>query len=150
MTGKPDFSEQEWEVVVEGPPVAGMIVLTAQSGGMFRESLAMGKAYGEARKQHGASQLLDELLDTRPKVDHSRFGSVDELKQHGLARLQEAAAVLTSKATPQELDDYRRFVVALAERVAAAHREDGVAVSDAERAAIEEIRSALGTSTPES
>jgi hypothetical protein len=147
VTGKPDFSEQEWELVVEGPPTAGMIVVTAQRGGMFRESLAMGKAYGEARQQHGASQLLDEILAARPKVDHSRFHSVDELKQHGLARLREAVTLLESKAAVQEVDDYRRFVLALAERVAAAHREDGVDVSEAERAAIEEIRSALGAGT---
>lgn len=144
MTGKPDFSEQEWELIIEGPPVAGMIVLTAQRGGVFRETLAMGKAYGEARQQHGASQLLDELVTAKPKVDHSRFRSFDELKQHGLARLQEAVALLESKAAPEEVDDYRRFILALAERVAAAHREDGVDVSEAERAAIEEIRSALG------
>ena len=147
MTGKADFSEQEWELVVEGPPTAGMIVVTAQRGGTFRESLAMGKAYGEARKQHGASQLLDELLSAKPKVDHSRFHSAQELREHGLARLQEAVALLGSKSEAQEVDDYRRFVLALAERVAAAHREDGVDVSEAERAAIEEIRSALGAET---
>jgi len=147
VTGKPDFSEQEWELVIEGPPTAGMMVVTAQRGGTFRESLAIGKAYGEARKQHGASQLLDEILGTRPKVDHSRFHSADELKQHGLARLQEAVALLESKAEAQEVDDYRRFVLAVAERAAAAHREDGVEVSETERTAIEEIRTALGAGT---
>jgi hypothetical protein len=29
MTGKADFTPQEWELVLEGPPSAGMIVLTA-------------------------------------------------------------------------------------------------------------------------
>ena len=33
--------------------MAGMIVATADHGGMMRETFAMTKAYGEARKQHG-------------------------------------------------------------------------------------------------
>jgi hypothetical protein len=146
MTGKADFSEQELELVLGAPPLAGMIVVTAAHGGTFRESLAVGKAYGEARRQHGSSQLLDEIVTTRPKVDHTRFSSFDELKEHGLARLREVMALLESKATPEEAEDYRRFVLSVAQKVAEAHREDDVAVSDPERAAIGEIEAALGGS----
>lgn len=43
------------------------------------------------------------------------------------------------------MDDYRRFVVSLAERVAGAKsEEDGQPVSDSERAAIAEIAEVLG------
>ena len=45
--------------------------------------------------------------------------------------------------TSQEVDDYRRFVLTLADRVASAHREDGVDVSPPEQAAIAEIEAAL-------
>ena len=144
MTGKADFTEQEWELVLEAPPLAGLVVVTAARGGTFKESFAIGKAYGEARQQHGASQLLDEVTGSKPKLDHTRFGSVDELKQHALARLREAAELVQRKGTPEELEDYRSFVMALADRVANAHREDGVAVSQDERAAMDEIASALG------
>jgi len=144
MTGKADFTEQEWDLVGEGPPTAGFIVLTAQRGGTFRESIAMAKAYTEARQQHGSSQLLDEIVSAKPDIDRTRYHSVDELKQNGLQRLREAVQLLEQKATPEEVENYRRFVLAVAERVAAAHREGGVEVSDAERAAIEEISSALG------
>ena len=41
-------------------------------------------------------------------------------------------------------------MLTLADRVAHAHREDGVEVSDAERQAIEEIAAALGTTAPAS
>ena len=146
MTGQADFTEEEWELVLEGPPAAGLIVVTAQKGGMFRESLAMAKAYGEAREQHGESQLLDEIVAAKPKVDHTRYHSVDELKQHGLERLRNAVELLERKATPEEVEGYRRFVLTLADRVANAHREGGVSVSDAERAAIGEIAAALGAS----
>lgn len=143
MTGKADYTPEEWDLVLEGPPSAGMIVLTAQRGGTFRESIAMAKAYGEARQQHGESQLLDEIVSAKPEIDHTRYHSVDELKQHGLQRLRDAIELLGRKATPEEVEDYRRFVLSVADKVANAHREGGVAVSDAEHAAIDEISAAL-------
>ena len=43
MTGKADFTPEEWHLVLEGPPSAGLIVITAQRGGSFRESIARGR-----------------------------------------------------------------------------------------------------------
>jgi hypothetical protein len=145
VTTKADLTPEDWETVREGPPLAGMIVVTAQRGGTIRETFAMAKAYADARQQHGASELLDELVGAKPEVDRSRHGSYEELKEHGLQKLRDAVAVLERSATPEEVEDYRRFVVTLAERVASAHREGGVEISDAERAAIDEISAAVGS-----
>jgi hypothetical protein len=147
MTGKADFTEQEWKSVLEAPPSAGLIVLTAQRGGSFRETLAIAKSYAEARQQHGQSELLDEIASAKPAMDHTRYHSPDELRQQGLQHLRDAVALLELKATPQEVDDFRHFVVTLAQNVANAHREGDVAVSDAERAAVEEITAALAATT---
>jgi hypothetical protein len=144
MTGSADFTPEEWELILEGPTGAGMVVITAQRGGTFRETFSMAKAYAEARQQHGESELLDELVSTKPKTDRTRHGSPEELKQHALGELRDAVGVLQKKATPDEVEDYRRFVLGLAERVAAAHREGDEAISDAERAAIDEIAAAVG------
>lgn len=144
MTGKADFKLGEWELVSEGPPSAGLIVVTAQRGGVFRETFAIGKAYADARRLHGESQLLDEIVGTRPSRDHTRYHSAEELKQGGLQHLRDAIALLEQKATPEEVAAYRHFVLAVADKVANAHREGDVAVSDAERAAIAEITTALG------
>ena len=146
MTGKADFTDEEWKLLLEGPPSAGLIVVSAQRGGTFREAFAVGKAYAEARKQHGESQLLDEIVAAKPERDHTRYHSYDELKQAGLQHLRDAVALLEQKATPSEVDDYRRFVLDLSERVANAHREGGQQVSDSERAAIDEISASLGAS----
>lgn len=144
MTTQADFTETEWKTVLEGPPSAGMIVMAAAHGGTFKETFAMSKAYVEAREQHGESELLDAIVSAKPQIDHSRYHSVEELRQHGLQHLSDAVAVLEQKATAEELDGYRRFVMALAERVAEAHREHGVVVSDQEQAAIAEISRSLG------
>jgi hypothetical protein len=148
MTTKAAFSPEEWKVVLEGPPTAGMIVITAAHGGMWRETIAMSKAYAEARGQHGESELLDEIVAAKPHVDHARYHSVEELKANGLAHLRDAVALLESKATAEERADYGRFVLNLADKVAAAHREGGQSVSPAEAEAIQEIAAALGTTGP--
>jgi len=146
MTGKADFTPEEWQTVLEAPPSAGLIVMTAQRGGTFRESFAMAKAYAEARQQHGASQLLDEIAEARPERDHTRYHSPEELKAAGLKHIQDAVALLQQKASSDEVEGYRKFVVTLVEKVANAHREDGQNVSPAEQAALDEIKAALGSS----
>lgn len=145
MTGKSDFTEEEWKTVLEGPPSAGVIVAAADRGGTFKESFAIAKAYVEARKQHGQSELLDEIESAKPQVDHSRFHSYDELKTAGLQHLRDAIALLERKASPEDIDAYRRFVMSVAERVASAHREDGMEISGPERAAMDEVAAAMGT-----
>ena len=147
MTTKAAFSPEEWKVVLEGPPTAGMIVITAARGGMFRETVAMSKAYGEARAEHGDSELLDEIVAAKPQMDHTRYHSADELRDNGLGHLRDAVALVERKATTQESDDYRRFVLTLASKVAAAHKEGGQSVSPAEAEAIQQITAALGTAS---
>jgi|SRR5215207_330182 len=143
MTGKADFSEQEWETVLEGPTSAGLIVSTAERGGTFRESFSMAKAWTEARGAAGASSLVDEVAQSKPKVDRDG-GSGEGMKEQLLGNIREAVSLLEAKASPEEVADFRRFSLAIAERVAGAKTEGDEPVSAAERAAIDEIASALG------
>src|SRR5256885_16871850 len=102
-------------------------------------------AYSGARQQHGASELLDDVVSAKPQVDHTRYRSPEELKEHGLQHVRDAVEVLKSKATPEELEDYRRFVLTLTEKGAGAHPEDGDdAVSEAGRAAVAQTPPGLG------
>lgn len=144
MTTKAAFSPEQWEEVLEGPPSAGLIVATAARGGMIRESIALTKAYVEARAQHGQSELLDEIVAAKPEIDHTKYHSAGELRDNGLEHIRDAVTLLDSKATSEELDGYRRFILALANKVAAAHREEGRGVSPGEAKAIAEIADALG------
>ena len=148
MTGKADFTEEEWKTVLEGPPSAGLIVIASDRGGSIRETFSMAKAYTEARKEHGESELLDDLVNAKPEMDRTRYHSPEELKQGSLKNINEAVDLLSAKATPEELDEYKKFIVALANRVAEARKEgfmglSGDRVSDDEKAAIGEIESAL-------
>lgn len=149
MTTHADFTDEEWKTVLEGPTSAGMIVTTAERGGTFRESFAMAKAYAEARQEHGSSELLDEVVGHRPETDHTRAHSKEELRDHYLQDVRDAVALVSAKATTEELGDYRAFVVTLSKKVAQAKKEKGATedgISPAEASAITEIEAALGTS----
>src|SRR5476651_2116244 len=118
MTAKAAFEPDQWKLIEEAPTSAAMLVILSQRGGTFRETLAMGKEYGEVRQQHGQSELLDELVSTRPHVDHTRFHSPEELRDHVVSQLGEAVAAAQAKADPQEVEDYKNFILHLSERVA--------------------------------
>ena len=143
MTSKTDFTTEEWHLVLEAPPSAGMIVVTAQRGGSFRETIAMAKVYAEARQEHGKSELLDDIVAAKPERDHTHYHSLEELKQQGLQHLRDSVGLLKTRATPEEVEEYRRFIITLSKKVAAAHREHGQEVSVAEQTAIEDITDAL-------
>jgi hypothetical protein len=144
MTGKADFTEDEWKLLREAPTSAGMLVVQADKGGTFRETFSMAKAYTEARKEHGASQLLDEVVSEKPKVDRARVSSEEELRSNLLQHVRDAVALLEQKATPEELAEYRGFLMKVANRVAEAHREGDEQVSQPESQAIAEISEAAG------
>jgi hypothetical protein len=145
MTTKAAFSPSEWELVLEGPPTAGLLVITASHGGTFRETIAMSKAYVEARAQHGESELLDEIVAERPRMERGgKIHNPEELRDHALDCLSDVTTLLEHKATAEERDDYRRFVLTVANKVAAAHREEGKQVSPAEEQALQDITTALG------
>jgi hypothetical protein len=153
MTAKAEFDQQEWELIAEGPMTAGMIVIRAEGGGTFRETIALAHAYADARKRHGQSELLDEIVSSKPQFDRHRYGSSEDLRTEGLARIGEAVSVLSAKSTPREVHDYGSFLLTLAESVAAAHAEHGRDISPAEQAALAGIRARIeeaGTSQPTS
>jgi hypothetical protein len=152
MTTKADFNAEEWSTLVEGPVLAGMRVVTADRGGTIRESLAMGQVYAQARQRQGDSGLLDDLVSSPPAMDQERLRAAGDVAAASRERLREALELLEQKASPDEVEAYKRFVVNVAEAVARAHKEGGFIgiggkeVSESEQAALDEIAAALGTS----
>lgn len=150
MTKKAEFNAEEWQTVVDGPPIAGMVVVAAEHGGTIRESLQVGRAYKEARQAHLGPELIDELLSSPPELDPRGYADPGDLHQKGLQQLREAVGVLEGKATEDEIDAYRGFVMGIAERVAHAHKTGGFLgfggheVSENERLALDEVREAIG------
>jgi hypothetical protein len=153
MTAKTNFTDEEWKTILQGPPSAGMYVAFSERGGSIRESFSMAKAYAEAKQQPGGSELIDQIVATKPEVDKTRLPSVEAMEAHLLENVQHATALLRSKAEPGEVEEYGRFIIGLAERVAEAHKEgfmglSGERVSDAERTAVQKVAETVGLEAP--
>jgi hypothetical protein len=148
MTTKSEFNAEEWEGVAQAPALAALMVIVADRGGTIRESIALGKAYTEAR-QVGSSGLINELVSSPPRLDPTSMGPRDQLREQLPQRLTEATRLVGEKGTPEEADEYRDFILRVADVVAHAHKEGGVLgiggkeVSEAEQAALDELRRTL-------
>jgi len=144
MTGRPDFSLTEWQTVCLGPTYAGLMVSMAQRGGFFWEVLTIARMFNEARTESSESQLLDDIVADRPRVERVRFRSPDEAQAYSLERIGRAIEVIRKKGQAADVAAFAGFMVNVAENVARAHAETGERVSQAEKNALAEIRAAVG------
>lgn len=154
MTLKADFNAEDWSLILEGPPLAALRVIVADRGGTIRESLSIGKVYAEEQKNETNTELLDAIVEDRPEIDAKRFADPEQAAGPGMDRLAEALATVERAGTPAEVDDYRRFVYSVADRVARAHKEGGFLgiggkeVSEDEQRALDEIAARIGYTPP--
>jgi hypothetical protein len=150
MSKKADFNAEEWSTVVEAPLLAGLRVVAADRGGTIRESMAIGRVYAAARERRGESELLDELVSSAPAVDEGRVRSAGDVAAAADESLRSAVRILESKATPEEVEGYKRFVLDVARAAAEAHKEGGFIgiggrqVSEAEQAELDALAATLG------
>ena len=73
MTTQAVFSPEEWKVVLEAPPAAGLIVITAARGGHVPRNCR--HVEGLRRSARGArrERAPDEIVSAKPKMDHARY-----------------------------------------------------------------------------
>ena len=144
MTTKSDFNADEWERVARAPALGALSVMLADRGGAIRESVALGKAYAEARRD-GGSELLEQLVSSPPSIDPQSVGQPDQIPE----QIREAVTTVEQKATPEEAEEFRNFILRLADVVARAHKEGGMLgiggkeVSPEEQAALDRLSSTL-------
>jgi hypothetical protein len=149
MTTKADFNAEEWAKLVEAPLLASMRVASSERGGALRESMAVARAYADARRHQGANDLLDALVASPPGLDPGQLQPGGDLPDLARTRLREAVAVLDAKATSEDRTAYTGFVLSVAEAAASANREGGFIgiggkpVSANEQAALDELRAVL-------
>ena len=144
MTTKSEFNAEEWERVEQAPALAALMVMLADRGGSIRETIALGKAYTEARRD-GSGELLEAIVASAPQLDRASVGAPEQLPE----RIREAVGIVEEKATPEEAEQYRRFILRVADVVAHAHKEGGVLgiggkeVSERERAVLDDLTGML-------
>src|SRR5205085_2414330 len=128
------------------PPVtetdSRLVMLFALSGTWIAVIVAVGVVVLIGLAVYSVWTLRKPENWERPHL--KRHHSAEEAEREGLGSLSQAVALLEQKATPDEVEAYKRFTLDAAQRVAEAHKESGEAVSDDERAAIDRISTALG------
>jgi len=146
MTQKAAFNAEEWSTVVNAPAYTALLVIAASRGGTVRETLAISRAYARAREGTGPGELMREILASPPAIERSNMPRTPEdLRTAAPRELRRAIGVLDRIAMPDEVAEYKRFVYAVADSVARAHKEGGflgiggTAVSEHEQAALDEI-----------
>jgi hypothetical protein len=138
MTGKADFTEEEWEQLRKGATGAGLLVSTSDRSffDSFKEAASLAKHLAEGRSEESA--LVRDLASERGTGFGLRSSSA-EIESETTEALRGAVATLKAKA-PDELEAYRSFVLEVAESVGkAAGGGDEV-----EAATLEKIKTALG------
>jgi hypothetical protein len=165
MAGKADFSQDEWARVVASPMVVGMAITAADPSGLWgllKEAMASGWSLLDAKQNATANPLAkavaDDITDAQTRTAardwmQSQFkgAQLGEIKGKAIEELRRVSALVDAKA-PGDAAGFKAWLQDVARKAAEAGTEGGfmgfggVAVSDAERATLAEISSALGTS----
>src|SRR4051794_36303280 len=159
MTTKSDFEEQEWSRIVRAPLVAGMAITLADPGGPIeaaKESMASIKA---ATNPPSREQLLTEVaLDIQTQVQQ-RHNPLKGFKptsgqppgEQVLEELRGVHELVKTKADPQEVGAFSRWIVGSAQAAADAAKEGGFMgfgaeqVSQRENDMLDRVRAAVNT-----
>jgi len=167
MANKASFTPEEWTKVLESVAVTGMAVTAAEPSGLFgmlKEAFAGGAAVAAAKADPNANELVKaavadfERADGRASVQEAlkaRFADAKptDVVPRALDTLRQATAILDTKA-PSDAPAFKAWLNAIAQKVAEAAKEGGflgfggVQVSDAEKATLAQIASALGITKP--
>jgi hypothetical protein len=161
MTDKSNFGPDEWKVLLESVIAAGIAVTAAEPSGLWgllKESFAGGTALAKAKSDPGANALIKAVVDDFNTAEGSaardalknkfKDSKPTEIKDKCIETLREAAAIVDAKA-PGDAAAYKGWLQQISQHVAEASKEGGflgvggVPVSEAEKATLTEISSAL-------
>jgi hypothetical protein len=161
MANKANFTTDEWTKLLESPMMAALAITAAEPSGLWgllKEGSSSGRALLEA-KTSGPNELIKAIATdlgtsegraaARDDVQARLSGtSLTNIRDTALAALRAAAAIVDAKA-PGEAAAFKNWLNQIARGVAEASNEGGflgfggVQVSDAEKATLAEIASAL-------
>lgn len=158
MTSKTSFTDEEWERLLRAPIVAGMAITIADPGGpieVSRETVATLRAATVPPSQQEllAAVALDIQAMIQQRQNPARNfqpTSPPSARTEILNELRAVDAIVAEKATPQETEAFRAWLMATAQAAADAAKEGGFMgfgaeqISGGEQTMLDELRGALG------
>ena len=151
MATKTDFSADEWKQIGRAPLMAGLAVVAASPSGPFgvvKEMFAMTKVLADVKAQGASNELVKSVVADLETGDREQSAPA-ELKGKTPENCRQVVALVDSKAKPQEAQEFKQWLVAVAKKVAEAAKEGGflgfggTQVSEQEAATIKELSTAL-------
>jgi hypothetical protein len=163
MADKTSFTKDEWALLLKSPMIAGMAITAAEPSGLWgllKESFAGGEALAKVAADANANALVKAVVSDFStsegrstardglKADFAG-GKPADMKTKSVDMLRQVAALLNSKS-PGDAAAFKAWLRQISQSTAEAASEGGslfgggVQVSDAEKATLNEISSALG------
>ena len=157
MASKADFTPEEWKTIVAAAPMVGLAVTCASPNGpwgVMKEMLSMGMAMAEMLQKGSSNPLIAELAadlkarQTKPEPPQG-LKDPEQCKESALSHVRDVNDLLKRKVKPEEADEFKKWLLAIGQRVAEASNEGGIfgfggeRVSDAEKNVLRQIAFAL-------
>ena len=158
MARKTDFTTEEWKMIVAAAPMVGLAVTCASPNGpwgVLKEMLSMGMAMAEMLQKGSSNPLIAELAadlkerQTKPEPPQG-IKDPEQAKELALNHIRAVNDIVSRKAKADEADEFKKWLLAVGERVAEASNEGGIfgiggdRVSEAEKNVLRQIAFALG------
>jgi hypothetical protein len=158
VTSKASFTDEEWERVLRAPMVAGMAITIADPGGpieISKEGVATLRAASVPPSQEEllAAVALDVQAMIQQRQNPARNFKPTSAPTAGteiLDELRAVDAIVAEKATPEETEAFRAWLLATAQAAADAAKEGGFMgfgaeqISEGEQTMLDQLRGALG------
>lgn len=163
MADKSTFSPEEWKQVLGSVMLTGMAVTVSDRSGLWgimKEGIASTGALLEKRQDAEANPLVKAVIAdfetsegrgaAREQIKEAIAGArtPEEIETRAVGAIKLVSDLLASKA-PDDAPAFRSFLQEIGQRTAEAAKEGsffgfgGVQVSDAEKAALDQIAKAL-------
>jgi hypothetical protein len=162
MTTKTDYTTEEWNIIMQSPMAAAMVVMFASPSnpvGLAQETFAVSKMLAENVGKPSGIGLIDAVAEQIKDAEGRKAAQpprpeagadLTALKDHALGTLRQLNDLLVAKAPADEATSFRQWILATAQRVAGAAKEGGflgiggTSISAEETAAITEVERTLG------
>ena len=154
MTSRQDFTDEEWARIRRAPLVAGVAISLADPGGPIEVAKESVASLRSATLPPSQEELLASVALDVQALAQQRQNPLGDFKPRGgqqvLEELRGVNELVTAKATPEEVEAFRRWLVATAQAAADAAKEGGFMgfgaelVSQGEQRMLDELRTALG------
>ena len=162
MSTKEDYTPEQWQLLIDVPPMVGTAVMVAGKSGLgsLKEAFALASSVLSGKDGYEDNQLIQSLIQSRMKDgQRSQIESLSdnpyrskqpiELADEVAKKCQQVNQLLAEKSTVAEAGGYKQWVLDVGQKVANAAKDGGFLgvggqrVSEAEQEVLDKLAAAL-------